>query len=244
MITEEQVATAENEAAEAARARVQAQDALTAAPHSTLTAGRFAQALQLDAQKAASATELREAYKVQKAEQQAAMDRGTLEKAAAGQIEAAGEDLDAARKAVVARAEAAQAALAALMAAVGDFNSVIETHATALFAAGLGRSGGVGAERPSGDHQLTGPVVWVKGREYEQVDEGAVAVWVTRRVGEARLPQLHPAGNALQFFTGVPAVEQRANVLFAGLSKPKKVQHTPIEWPRAANPGKLSMGAV
>jgi hypothetical protein len=234
MITIEQVTGVEAQAAEAEQQRGAAERALTAAPYSELAALNLTEASKKAAQLSASARELRQAYEEQVAEERAAADHESLEKAAAPLIEAARKELEAARKRLVARVDAAQKVIVELMDEAAAYNQVVAAHADALDAAGLGLK--AGWQTQTGGHQrVTGPVVRIKGREYEQADPGLVVVWTTHRVGAARLPDMHPVAGALGFFAGCQAIEAQAATLFAGLATPKKVQYEPIRWLNAGS---------
>lgn len=229
----EQVEAAEARAEEALAARAKAQGALDASPYSELRALELGQASSAAAQLAASARELREAYERQVVAERAATDRKTLEKAAAAEIEAASADVEAARLEILAKAEAAQVAVYELLDVALAYNGRVRSHAATLAAAGLGFKG-TRAET-GGDETMQGALVRIKGRDYPETDVGSVAIWVTHRVGEARLPDILPIAGALKFFPGVYAVEEMARELLPELSAPKRVGWAPPPCARLAD---------
>lgn len=218
----EQVEAAETRAEAAASAREKAQAALEASPYSELRALELGQASSAAAQLAASARELREAYERQVIAERAATDRKTLEKAAAAEIEAAATDVEAARLEILSKAEVAQAAVYELLDAAMSYNARVRSHAGTLAGAGLGFKGK--RAETGGDETMQGALVRIRGRDYPEADAGGVAIWVTHRVGEARLPDILPIASALKYFPGVYAVEQMAGELLPELSAPKRVE--------------------
>ncbi|MFF7192653.1 hypothetical protein ACFZAM_02905 [Streptomyces sp. NPDC008079] len=222
MFTEDQITAAEAEAATAERALEAAKAALDAAPYSDVAAGHFATAAQDAARKSANARELREALTEQAAAVQLAATREEREKAAGKQITAAGRELEAGHKEVVRRAEAAQQALAELMAAATAYSDLTEAHGGALLAQGLDLGAGQAGARES----YEGWEVRVKGRSYLSVDPGQVSAYVLRRVGEARLSDMHWLLPRL--WATCVTFEDRADGIAASLSKPRVVAHVPL----------------
>lgn len=232
MITIDQVTVAEKQAEEATQERGAAERKLSENPYSELAALNLTEASKRAAQLGASARELRKAYEDQVEAERAAADRETLEKAAAVDIAAAGKAVESARKALVERIEDAQRALTALMDGAFTYSKVVGDHAAALEAKGLNLAGGH-TVHTGGGNNLTGPILRIKGKNYVHVDAGGLAVWVTHRVGAARLPELHPAAGALQFFPGVQAVQQGAEV-FGQVAQPKKLAYEAVPSLRSA----------
>ncbi|MFE1882665.1 hypothetical protein [Streptomyces diastatochromogenes] len=195
-ITEEQVRDAETRAEAAEEARVVAARKLEASPYSDVAAMEHAEAARAAAQQRANAREIRQAYQVQLEEERRRASRPALEKAAAVEIRQAGQDMDGRRKALAEAAAAAQAALVALADAGVAYNEGLAGHVQVLAGAGLDFGGGEsGGERSV----INVDRLKVKGQEYHPVDPGAVAVWVLRRVVEARLSSYHPMVATLEW---------------------------------------------
>ncbi|SMF64575.1 hypothetical protein [Streptomyces sp. Amel2xC10] len=196
IISDEQVAQAEALAAQQEQVRDDAGRALEADPHSELKALKHTEETRRAAQLRASARELRLAWERQVEEERRRASRPELEKGAAGQIREAGRDMDARWKAVVEAVTAVQAALVVLADAGVAYEEALAGHVDVLAAAGLDFNGGdSGGERSVlGTDRLK-----VKGREFCPVDVGGVAMWVLRRVVEARLSPYHPLVRGLEW---------------------------------------------
>lgn len=220
-ITEQQVGQAEAKAAEKERERDEVAKQLEQSPYSEVAARTLAEASPLAAQLRASAREMRVAYEAQVAAEQAAADRGQLEKAAAREIRAAEQAVKASSNALAEAAVEAQKALVRLVEATAGHREVIAAHADALAGKGLDLSG----EGPGGQRTvLDEPKLRVGGAVYEQVDPGAVAAWLLRRVAEARLSHQHYLVGVLM--GAAVTVEQRAAEVVAAVPEPDRV-----EWP-------------
>lgn len=195
-ITEEQVKQAEVRADEAEEARLVAARKLEASPYSDVAAMEHSEAARTAAQQRANAREIRQAYEQQLEEERRRASRPQLEKAAADEIRAAGRDMDGLQKALAEAAAAAQAALVALADAGVAYNTALAGHVQVLAAAGLDFGGGEsGGEQSSlGVDRLK-----VKEREFHPLDPGSVAVWVLRRVVEARLSPYHAMVSTLEW---------------------------------------------
>jgi len=215
-ITAEMVAEAEAEVTEAEQVRGVAEEALMEAPNSTLKAQELAVALKRVAQCRANARELREEQDRQVTAEQAAATREQLEKAAAGEIRAAGRELKGGQQALAEAAERAQAALVEMLAAGGSYNALVARHAAVLGGAGLGLDGETGG----GQSMAGGPRVRVKGAAYEVVDPGKAVAWLVHRLAVARLPQGHCL-LSLQWVSR--EVERGSAGLLDGVSEPERV---------------------
>ncbi|MEU1518301.1 hypothetical protein ABZ490_40190 [Streptomyces sp. NPDC005811] len=194
-VSEQQVVQAEARAREAAESREAAARRLEASPYSDVAALEHSEAARMAAQLQANAREMRETHAHQVEEERRRASRPELEKAAAAEIRAAGQEMDAARKALVKAAVEAQAALVVLADAGVSYNEGLARHVQVLSAAGLDFFGESGGERSVlGVDRLK-----VKGEEFHPVAPGSVAVWLVRRVVEARLSPLHHLVSALEW---------------------------------------------
>ncbi|MFF7260662.1 hypothetical protein ACFZCL_10310 [Streptomyces sp. NPDC008159] len=217
-ITEQQVRQAEAKAEQAEQERVQAARRLESNPYSDLAAAEHSDAARLAAQLGQNVRELREAYAKQVEQERARLSRPALEKAAAGEIKAAGVELAERERGVVEALEQAQEALSGLLAAGAAYNSAVESHAGVLAGAGLDVNGGEsGGVRTILDRYL----VQVRGRRYEQVNVGALGGWLLHRVVEARLSRGNEMVSLLQWVARV--AEQDAPRVVAGVSAPERV---------------------
>ncbi|MDK1344175.1 hypothetical protein QNO09_12850 [Streptomyces sp. 378] len=235
-ITEEQVRRAEVNAAEKEQVRDGAAAELAANPYSELCAQRLTQEARLAAQFRANATELRAAYVAQVEEEKRRKSRPELEKAAAGEIKAAGVELAERRRAVVEAVERAQEVLVGVLAAGVEYNAAVQSHADVLAAAGLdvrgGESGGVRTV-------LGRCVVKVQGREYDEVSPAGLGGWLVHRVVESRLGRFNDLVVLLQWVAR--AVEQDSPAVVAEVSAPGRVEQPRA--PRALNAFQALLGS-
>lgn len=215
-ISEEQVAAAEAEVSEAERGRATAEEALMAAPNSTVKAAELAGALKRMAQCRANVRELREAFEAQVAAERSAATREELEKAAAKEIAAAGKEVKAARGKLEDAATAAQRALVELMRQTEAYDEVVVRHAGILSSLGLDASGASG-----GADTFVGGVVKVKGDVHHTAGSGSVLAHVVFQVAEARLPQPNYMAGVLQYNMGRIVPEEREDGLLSGLESPE-----------------------
>ncbi|MEU5097600.1 hypothetical protein [Streptomyces sp. NPDC020996] len=218
-VSEEQVRQAEVRAAEAEESRVQAARKLELSPYSDVAALEHGEASRLAAQLAANARELRQAFEEQVAEERRRSSRPELEKAAAGEIEAAGVALAERERGIVEALERAQEALVGVLAAGEAYNAVVQAQADALAGVGLDvRGGESGGDRTS----LNRFRVKVKGRMFEELDAAALGAWVLWRVVEARAGRFHPLASGLEWTARAAALE--APVL-SGVSAVEQSRH-------------------
>ncbi|MEU0428516.1 hypothetical protein ABZ235_33930 [Streptomyces canus] len=223
LITDEQVQKAEQMAAQQEEVRDQAAKALEREPLSELKAMKHTEETRRAAQLRASARELRQAYEKQVEEERRRADRPVLEKAAAGEIRAAGADIAARWKAVVAAVEAAQAGLVALLDAGVAYNDAIEGHAETLAAAGLDFGGGASG----GERSVIGTArLKVKGQEFTPLSLVETLSWVQHRVALARLSGEHPL--ALSRSWQADCFEREHSELAAVPSPPAKKFPAPL----------------
>jgi hypothetical protein len=169
---------------------------------------------------------LREALDGQRAAARLAADRGVLESAAAAEIKRAAAELEVARGAIATAAGTAQRVLVDLMGAVFAYNDQVIKHSKVLAAAGLDLSTGKQIQNGTAE-RYAGPAVRIDGRDYDVADVGAVAVWVTARVGRAQLPSMHEVVRQLPFFPGCMGIEQRSAALFGELPELPKRHYRP-----------------
>ncbi|USQ86977.1 hypothetical protein NFX46_26640 [Streptomyces phaeoluteigriseus] len=195
-ISDEQVAQAEARAAQQEQVRDDAARALEGNPLSELKALKHTEETRRAAQLRASARELRAAYDRQVEEEMRRVSRPELEKAAASEIRLAEQEMGARRKALTEAAVAAQAALVALVDAGVSYNEGLTAHVRVLAKAGLDFGGGDSGGTRS---ILNVDRLKVKGQEYHPLDPGSAAVWVLRRVVEARLSRHHPMVPGLEW---------------------------------------------
>lgn len=195
-ISDEQVAQAEARAAQQEQVRDDAARALEGDPLSELKALKHTEETRRTAQLRASARELREAYGRQVEEEKRRASRPELEKAAAGVIRLAEEEMGARWKALTEAAVAAQAALVGLVDAGVSYGEGLAAHVQVLAGAGLDFRGGEagGEQSVLGEDRLR-----LRGREFYPLDPAVVAAWLLRRAVEARQSPQHPLSLALQW---------------------------------------------